>query len=146
MNISELILTEQYLSFVKELNQYQNPKVNMDADLKKLDILIDIEERCLAWANITCNDILWVIDNYKLEAIRFIVDCYNQFSKPEKEELSQNIEYLEPDLTFPIGHLINLYLIHNNMDFKGYIKKLRVPKEKKYIDDLLKIYHTIMNG
>lgn len=145
MKIAELIKTEKYLNYIQELNRYQNPTVNVDTTEDRLNFLIHIEQNFLNLAQLDCSHIEWVIDNFRLQSIKFIVACDQKFSQLDKQEISQNVEYSAPDLTFPIGHLINFYLIHNNLDLGEYVKKLRIPKTKQYIKDLQEIYTHSMS-
>lgn len=159
MDIRSFIQHEVYKAYLEELNKYLTEKIDLSGSVSEalkitygtdkyhkhledeyIEDLLNIESELLEMANIGFENLMEIILNNRDQTIIFIDECYKKFSKLTEKEKREVVAELPPYLTFPIGYLINFYLIKNKLNIREYVKKQGIPNANKCIKDLIEIY------
>ncbi|HAT2607207.1 TPA: hypothetical protein I8235_000120 [Kluyvera intermedia] len=74
--------------------------------------------------------------------MRYILKKQETYTEPDGGK--DNIINLAPKVNFPIGHLIEYYLLSRRPnDLLGYVTKIRIPGPKKYVKEIERIFSEI---
>lgn len=107
MKVIELIELPVYKAFLAELNELLPEPI--DYAYRLSPVIFDILERHLSFADATGKDLLYLIENHKQAALRYIVDKDIEMSKEPLEE--GVVEVHPPTVIFAIGHLIEFFAL-----------------------------------
>lgn len=106
------------------------------------DVILKIELDSLNYASLTLGDIKWLIENHRFETMRYILKKQETYTEPDGGR--DNIINLAPKVNFPIGHLIEYYLLSRRPnELLQYVTKIRIPGPKKYVKEIEKIFSEI---
>lgn len=140
MKLDEFMQSDVYVDFLNDLDKSLSEKI--DRKSKVYDVIINLMEKWLEYASLSYDDLLWVILNCSSGSISYIVK--KQIAYTEANGGKDNVINQAPKVNFPIGHLIEYYLLLKRPgDLLEYVTKIRIPGPKKYTKEISKIFSEI---
>jgi hypothetical protein len=120
MKLTDFMQSDIYMSFLDDLEKSLSEKI--DRKSKVHDVVIILMEKWLGYASLSFDDLCWVILNCRSTSINYIVKKQEAYTEPDGGK--DNIVNQAPKVNFPIGHLIEYYLLSKRPDdLLEYIKK-----------------------
>ncbi|EJX0634496.1 hypothetical protein ODD08_004622 [Salmonella enterica] len=142
MKLIEFIQSDFYASYLNDLDEKMAIKIDRVSPLHR--IIEKIELDSLNCASLTLDDLKWLIENYRLKTIHYIIMKLEKYTEPDGGK--DNIVNLPPKVNFPIGHLIEFYILLKKQErLLDYIKEIRIPDSKKYTKEITKMFNEIQN-
>jgi len=137
MTLDELTRSDCYVSYLHELENEILKKI----DISKMEpVLIKIYNMYMDTAGISAEDLKWLIENCRGQSIFFIKNKHMTYFEPDGGE--DNIINEPLKLNFPIGHLIEFFLMLNKPErLIDYIKSIRIPNANKYAKEITDIFN-----
>jgi hypothetical protein len=143
MKLTEFMQSDFYLNYLDDLDKEIPVKIDRVSIVH--DFIIKIELDSLNHASLTLGDIKWLIENHRLKTIRYIVKKQKNYTEPDGGK--DNIINLAPKVNFPVGHLIEYYLLlRRPSDLLEYVKKIRIPGAKKYVREIEGFFSEIKDS
>lgn len=143
MKLTEFMRSDFYLSYLDDLDKKMPVKIDRVSIVQ--DIILKIEIDSLNYASLTLCDIKWLIENYRFKTMHYILKKQVKYTEPDGGK--DNIVNLAPKINFPIGHLIEYYLLSKRpSDLLEYVKKIRIPGPNKYVKEIEKIFSEIQES
>ncbi|EFB2839708.1 MULTISPECIES: hypothetical protein [Escherichia] len=140
MRLAEFMQSDIYVDFLNDLDKSLSEKI--DRKSKVYDVVVNLMEKWLEYASMSFDDLHWVISNCRSDSISYIVK--KQVTYTEANGGKDNIINQAPKINFPIGHLIEYYLLSKRPnDLLDYVTKIRIPGSKKYVKEIGKIFSEI---
>lgn len=140
MKLTEFMQSDIYTAFLDDLDKSLSEKI--DRKSKVYGVIINLMEKWLEYASISYDELSWVILNHREESIDYIVKKQITYTEPNGGK--DNIVNQAPGINFPIGHLIEYYLLSRRPnDLIEYVKKIQIPGPKKYVKEIEKIFSEI---
>ncbi|WP_017349671.1 MULTISPECIES: hypothetical protein [Pantoea] len=140
MNLIEFMRSDIYVDFLNDLDKSLSEKI--DRNSKVYDVVVNLMEKWLEYASLSFDDLNWVILNCRSESIKYIIK--KQVTYREANGGKDNIINLAPKINFPIGHLIEYYLLSKRpIDLLEYVTKIRIPGPRKYVKEIGVIFSEI---
>ncbi|MDX5698223.1 hypothetical protein SGP15_24735 [Brenneria sp. L4-2C] len=137
MTLDEFTRSDYYISYLHELESAILKKIHI---LEMEPVLMKIYNRYIDAAGISAEDLKWVIENRRKQSIFFIKNKYMTYFEADGGE--DNIVNEPLKLNFPIGHLIEFFLILDKPEkLIEYIKSIRIPNAKKYAKEITSIFN-----
>lgn len=143
MKLTEFMQSDFYLNYLDDLDKEMLVKIDRVSIVH--DIILKIELDSLNYASLTLGDIKWLIENHRFKTICYILKKQEKYSEPDGGK--DNIVNLAAKINFPIGHLIEYYLLSERPnDLLDYVTKIRIPGSKKYAKEIGKIFSEIKSS
>ncbi|EHL9704203.1 hypothetical protein [Salmonella enterica] len=143
MKLTEFMQSDFYLSYLDDLDKEMLVKIDRASTVH--DVIIKIELDSLNYASLTLDDLKWVIEKYRFKTICYILKKQEKYTEPDGGK--DNIVNQAPKVNFPIGHLIEYYLLSKRpSDLLDYVTKIRIPDSKKYVKEIGKIFSEIKSS
>lgn len=140
MRLIEFMQSDLYVNYLDDLDEKMSVKIDRVSTLH--GIVEKIELDSLNYASLTLEDLKWLIENYRIKTINYILIKLEKYTEPDGG--NDNIVNLAPKINFPIGHLIEFYiLLKKPEELIGYIKKIRIPDAKKYGKEITSIFNEV---
>lgn len=140
MKLTEFMQSDFYLNYLDDLDKEMPVKIYRVSIVH--DVILKIELDSLNYASLTLGDIKWLIENHRFETMRYILKKQETYTEPDGGR--DNIINLAPKVNFPIGHLIEYYLLSRRPnELLQYVTKIRIPGPKKYVKEIEKIFSEI---
>ena len=140
MKLTEFMQSDFYVSYLDDLDERMSIKIDRISTLH--GIVEKIELDSLNHASLTLEDLKWIIDNYRVRTIHYILIKLKKYT--ESDGGDDNIVNLSPKINFPIGHLIEFYiLLKKPEELFDYIKKIRIPDARKYVKEITNIFNEV---
>ncbi|WP_317635620.1 hypothetical protein [Xylocopilactobacillus apicola] len=115
--------------------------VKIDRESKVHEVVMEGENEALQFSSVSLDDICWLITNYRDETISYIIKKYARYIEPNGGK--DNIVNLPPKINFPIGHLIEFFLMLKAPDkLASYIRKIRIPDAHQYVKEITEIFNA----
>lgn len=142
MKLAEFMQSDFYMNYLDDLDKKMLVKIDRVSVIH--EIIKKIELESLSYASLSLDNLKWLIDNYRFNTIDYIV--FKQKKYIEADGGKDNIVNVTPKINFPIGHLIEFYIILKKPEeLVEYIKKIRIPSVKKYAKEIIDIFNSIHN-
>lgn len=140
MTLEDFMRTESYVKYLDELDKALPEKI--DRVSKIHEVIMEVEKESLECASVSPEELDELIRKHPYKTISYIIKKHENFFEPDGGE--DNIFNKPPQLNYPIGHLIEYYLLLNTPeDLQKYIKGIGMPNAKKYAKELTDIYSSI---
>lgn len=137
MDILSFMNSDFYMSYLDDLDEKMPVRIDREATVHSA--IIEVEVASLESSSVSLGDIEWLIKNYRSKTIKYIVAKYNSYIEPDGGD--EGIVNEAPQINFPIGHLIEYFLILNHPErLVDYIRSSRIPSAKKYAKEINGIF------
>lgn len=137
MALLNFMKSDFYTSYLNDLDK--NMPISIDRETAIHSIIIKVMTASLENSSVSLDDIEWLINNHRHKTISYIVNKYKTYIEPDGG--NENIVNEAPQINFPIGHLIEYFLILNHPErLVEYIKSSRIPSAKKYAKEINEIF------
>ena len=137
MSLHDLIDEAFYREYLLTVEKKLSKTINMESKIH--EIVLEEEQESLIKANVSINDLKWLIENFSAETARYMAKKYEMYIEPDGGK--EGIKNEPPMANFPIGHLIEYYLILKKPEgLVDYIRSIHIPNAKKYAKEIKEIY------
>lgn len=142
MTLVEFMHSENYNKYLDKLDD-SLLLMKIDRAEEPHKIVIELQSRWLTFAGITSDDLLALITNYEENTIKYIVQMQVAFTEPDGGV--DNIVNYPPQIDFPIGYLIEFFiLLKKTKELMEYLKVIRMPGPKQYANEIKNIFNESM--
>lgn len=143
MTLDEFMQSEDYVKYLDELDKVLPEKIDRTSRID--EVVIEIENDSLQYASVKPEELAELIKKDNGKTISYIMEKHEKFFEPDGGE--DNITNKPPQLNYPVGHLIEYYLLSNKAEsLLDYIRSVGIPNAKKYVSDLMRIYTQVQQG
>ena len=144
MTLNDFINEAFYRDYLITVEERLAEKI-VEIDPKYIDIILNFENESLRKAGVSTDDLKWLIENHRGETAQYIAIKIKIFREPDGGE--EGIVNLPPTIDFPIGHLIEYFLILNKPELlDGYIRSIHIPSAKKYVKEIKKVFDDVQQA
>lgn len=142
MTLTEFINTDNYQKYLDELNNSLLIR-KIDKTGKVYDVITNVQIKWLQHAIISLDELSFLIVSHKKSTIKYIVQKQVFYNEPNGGE--DNLVHEAPNVNFPIGHLIEFFILLKKPDeLMSYLKAIRMPGPKKYASEITNIFNEAM--
>lgn len=142
MTLAEFMYSEDYNKYLDKLDG-SLLLMKIDRAEEPHKVVIELQSRWLILAEVTPDDLLALVTNYEENTIKYMVQKQVAYTEPDGGE--DNIVNHPPRIDFPIGHLIEFFiLLKKPKELMGYLKAIRMPGPKKYASEITNIFNEAM--
>ncbi|QKJ85258.1 hypothetical protein PMPD1_0277 [Paramixta manurensis] len=139
MTLNDFMHTESYEEYLDALDRVLPEKIDRVTPIH--DFIIEVDNESLQQAKVSLDALDELIKNDRDKTINWIVKKNDAYLESGGED---NIVNNAPQINFPIGHLIEYYLLAYHPDgLVAYIKAIGIPGAKKYAKELNELYARI---
>lgn len=143
MTLNDFMNEDFYRDYLLTVEERLSEKIDMKS--KVSEIILNLENEFLEKAEVSLNDIKWLIENHREETAQYMVKKNEIYLEPDGGE--EGIVNYPPTVDFPIGHLIEYFLILKKPEkLVDYIRSIRIPSAKKYAKEIKKIFDDVQQA
>jgi hypothetical protein len=140
MTLNDFMNEASYRDYLLIVEEKLSEKI--DAELEVNEIVLNLLNEFLEKAEVSLSDLKWLLENHREETAYYIAKKYEMYHEPDGGE--EGIINDPLMLNFPIGHLIEYYLILKKPEkLVDYIRSIRIPGAKKYAKEIKKIFDDV---
>ncbi|WP_178125107.1 hypothetical protein [Pseudomonas sp. Fl4BN1] len=137
MALLNFMKSDFYTSYMNDLDKEM--PVSIDRETAIHSIIIEVITTSLERSSVSLDDMEWLMSNHRRKTISYAVNKYKAYIEPDGG--GENIVNEAPQINFPIGHLIEYFLILNHPErLVEYIKSSKIPSTKKYAKEINGIF------
>lgn len=137
MKLPELMQSDTYTTFLDDLDKHIPEKIDRSSKVHKS--IINLMEKWMQHASLSCEDLLHTISNHQKHLIAYIIKKQATYREPNGGR--DNIINHAPKVNFPIGHTIEYYMISKRkIELPEYIIKIRIPYPRQYAREIERIF------
>ena len=140
MTLKDFMNETFYREYLQVIEKNILEMIDMESEVH--EIILNFENESLEKSGVSINDLKWLIENHCDKTSQYIAKKNAIYVEPDGGE--EGIINDPPMVFFPIGHLIEYYLILKKPErLVDYLRSIHIPNAKKYAKEIKEIYDEI---